>query len=133
MLLLSATEEELARRELQHALTMEQAAKADALAAAAAAGAAKAEVLGRLAAAEGTRKAALRRLAVQQEHKDMLAQQQVLLAVVARPRVQSDTVRCYRPAPYHISSLVRHGRKRLSVFNAATVPVSCRRMCCKCT
>lgn len=58
---------------------MEQAAKADALAAAAAAGAAKAEVLGRLAAAEGTRKAALRRLAVQQEHKDMLAQQQVLL------------------------------------------------------
>jgi hypothetical protein len=81
LLLLSATEEELARRELQHALTMEQAAKADALAAAAAAGAAKAEVLGRLAAAEGTRKAALRRLAVQQEHKDMLAQQQVLFHV----------------------------------------------------
>lgn len=84
LLVVLATEEESARRELQHALTMEQAAKADALAAAAAAAAAKSEVLGRLAAAEGTRKAALRRLAVQQEHKDMLAQQQVLLRVENR-------------------------------------------------
>ena len=82
MLQFLAIEEELARRELQHALTMEQAAKADALAAAAAAAAAKSEVLGRLAAAEGTRKAALRRLAVQQEHKDMLAQQQVRLPLI---------------------------------------------------
>jgi hypothetical protein len=75
---------------------MEQAAKADALAAAAAAGAAKAEVLGRLAAAEGTRKAALRRLAVQQEHKDMLAQQQVQLPVDNDSMYSLTVQGCYR-------------------------------------